>query len=284
MEQFASYDGTVLAYHRKGGTGDVPLVCLPGGPASASFYLGDLGGLSAERPLILLDSRGAGDSDTPADPDSYRCIRLVDDVEALRRHLGLARMDLLSHSAAGNLAMLYAARHPDRLSHLVLVAPSWLATGLEFSDEEWLEALRRRRDEPWFDEVYAAVMRVNDGKALPGDRETGLRLFHGTWTPEVVAYVKLSESAWSTDARAGYGAGDAPFGDPAELRAGLKRVEAPVLVLGGELDPAPTPRLLRELAGLFPHGTAVAQPGSGHSPWLDDPTRFVTTVGRFLTQ
>ncbi len=72
MEQFASYDGTVLAYHRKGGTGDVPLVCLPGGPASASFYLGDLGGLSAERPLILLDGRGAGDARTGIPPSCGR--------------------------------------------------------------------------------------------------------------------------------------------------------------------------------------------------------------------
>ena len=53
----------------------------------ASAYLGDLGGLSAHRTLILVDLRGTGASSVPGDPASYRCDRLVDDVEALRTHL-----------------------------------------------------------------------------------------------------------------------------------------------------------------------------------------------------
>jgi len=76
----------------------------------ASAYLGDLGGLSAHRSLVLLDLRGTGESAVPADPASYRCDRLVDDVEALRAHLGMEQIDLLGHSAGGALAVLYAAR------------------------------------------------------------------------------------------------------------------------------------------------------------------------------
>jgi pimeloyl-ACP methyl ester carboxylesterase len=78
-----------------------------------SEYLGELGGLSAHRQLMMLDPRGTGGSATPADPSSYRCDRLVDDVEALREHLALEHMDLLAHSAGANLALLYAARHPQ---------------------------------------------------------------------------------------------------------------------------------------------------------------------------
>ncbi|SCE10666.1 alpha/beta hydrolase fold, partial [Streptomyces sp. BpilaLS-43] len=60
---------------------------------------------------------------TVSDPSSYRCDRLVDDIEALRTHLGLERIDLLGHSAAGNSAALYAAAHPQRLRSLTLVTP-----------------------------------------------------------------------------------------------------------------------------------------------------------------
>ncbi|HTX28184.1 MAG TPA: alpha/beta fold hydrolase [Streptosporangiaceae bacterium] len=45
--------------------------------------------------------------------------RLTGDVEALRAHLGRDRMDLLGHSAAGNLVALYAAAYPQRVQHLV---------------------------------------------------------------------------------------------------------------------------------------------------------------------
>lgn len=45
-----------------------PLVCLPGGPMRDSAYLGDLGGLSAHRQLIVPELRGTGQSAIPADP------------------------------------------------------------------------------------------------------------------------------------------------------------------------------------------------------------------------
>src|SRR3954471_6451365 len=84
---FSAHDGTDLAYHVVG-EGD-PVICLPGGPMQDSAYLGELGGLSTRRRLIMVDPRGTGRSATPEDAASYRCDRLVDDVEALREHLGL---------------------------------------------------------------------------------------------------------------------------------------------------------------------------------------------------
>jgi hypothetical protein len=52
MATFDGADGTRLAYHQAGE--GCPLICLPGGPMQASAYLGDLGGLSAHRWLVLL--------------------------------------------------------------------------------------------------------------------------------------------------------------------------------------------------------------------------------------
>ncbi|HEY5398119.1 MAG TPA: alpha/beta fold hydrolase, partial [Trebonia sp.] len=99
MRRFRSWDGTELSYWTVGS--GPPLVCVPGGPGQAAEYLGDLGGLSGRRTLILLDNRGTGSSQAPRDPATYRVDRLVRDVEALRAHLGLERMDLLGHSASG---------------------------------------------------------------------------------------------------------------------------------------------------------------------------------------
>ena len=121
MRRFTSYDGTELAY-RVVGDGP-PLICLPGGPGRAAEYLGDLGGLDKTRQLVLLDLRGVGSSADPADAATLRVDRLVQDVEALRVHLGLEQMDLLAHSAGAILATLYAAAHPRRLSHLALITP-----------------------------------------------------------------------------------------------------------------------------------------------------------------
>ncbi|MEV7281665.1 alpha/beta fold hydrolase [Streptomyces sp. NPDC093111] len=132
---FTTYDGTARAY-RTEGRGE-PLVVLPGGPLRDPVRLGDLGGLSAHRTLVVLPARGTGDGAAPADPASHRRDRVAD-VEALRAHLGLDRIDLLGHSAGGDLATLYAAAHPERVRSLVLAAPGTHAVGIgvETSDEE----------------------------------------------------------------------------------------------------------------------------------------------------
>src|SRR6266496_664354 len=110
MPVLSARDGTKLSYRVLGeGT---PVVCLAGGPMQDPTYLGDLGGLSERVQLIMLDYRGTGQSETPADTDSYRCDKLVHDVEALREHLGLERINLLAHCAGANLAVLYSARFP----------------------------------------------------------------------------------------------------------------------------------------------------------------------------
>lgn len=95
-------DGARLAAHLIGTR--LTLLCLPGGTLLDSDYLGDLGGLSSPRRLVLLDPRVSGDSDRPEDPAPYRCDRMVADVEVLRRHLGFEVIDLLAHSAGANLA------------------------------------------------------------------------------------------------------------------------------------------------------------------------------------
>src|SRR3954454_2601570 len=90
LTQVSADDGPRLALHLSG-TGD-PLLCLPGGPMLDSAYLRDLGGLTSLRTLVRLDRRGTGASDTPDDPSSCRCDRMVADVEAARRPLEVERI------------------------------------------------------------------------------------------------------------------------------------------------------------------------------------------------
>src|SRR4051812_8145139 len=118
MPIFPAPDGTGLAFRLAGTGGAPPVMCLPGGPMRAGAYLGDLGGLTTHRRMAVLDLRGTGESEEPGDPATYRCDRQVEDVEALRKHLGLERFDLLGHSAGASLAVRYAARYPDRLRRL----------------------------------------------------------------------------------------------------------------------------------------------------------------------
>jgi proline iminopeptidase len=278
MPAFHAFDGTNLVY-RVGGDG-APLICLPGGPMRASAYLGDLGGLSSRRRLILLDLRGTGDSATPADPSSYRCDRLVDDVLALQDHLGLDRADVLGHSAGANVAVQYALRHPPRVGRLVLVTPSGRAAGLEPDAAMRREIVSLRHGEPWFAAASAAFERIAAGGEADEDWAALAPFFYGRWDTAAQAYDAAGQEQTNEEAAAAFGA-EGAF-DPAATRAGLAGLGSPALVLGGRLDLQRPPAITAEYAALFGNSRLVVQPDAGHFPWLDNPGQFVASVTSFL--
>ncbi|GAA2659255.1 alpha/beta fold hydrolase [Paractinoplanes durhamensis] len=271
METFPSYDGTQLAFHRVGAGS--PLICLPGGAMRASAYLGTLGGLAADHELLLLDLRGTGSSSAPSDPDTYRADRQAADVEALRVHLGLDGIALAGHSAGAAVATHYAAAHPDRLTHLVLINPSPRVVGLEISDADRQQVMEQRRDEPWFPEAFAALQRLWAGEATEADWDAIAPFNYGTWDADARADVALPRNV---EAGAVYYAAD-----PLDASA-LAAVKAPVLLITGEYDPQIPPHRAPDYAALFPNATVAVAAGAAHSTFVDDPAWFRATVADFL--
>ncbi|MFD4570961.1 alpha/beta fold hydrolase [Streptomyces sp. NPDC058417] len=275
---FTAPDGTRLAPHERGA--GPPLLCLPGGPMQSSAYLGDLGGLTAHRRLVLLDPRGTGASAVPADPASYRCDRQVADVEALREHLCLDRVDLLAHSAGANLALLYATRHPDRVARLLLITPSVYAAGVQVTAEDRLSAARLRRGEPWFEPAYEALESLTAGRPVTDAAQAVAPFYHSRWDDEARAYDAAGDRTRNPEAAAAYGA-EGAF-DPPATRAALPSLRSPVLLLAGRTDVAAPPSAMEEYAALFPKSEFRVQPDSGHFPWRDDPSAFTRVVEGFL--
>ncbi|MFE2187920.1 alpha/beta fold hydrolase [Streptomyces sp. NPDC059455] len=274
MPTFSAPDGTRLAY-RVIGDGD-PVVCLPGGPTD-SLYLGDLGGLSTHRQLIILDLRGTGRSAIPEDTSSYRCDHLVNDVEALREHFALPRMDLLGHSAGTNLATQYVARYPKNVSKLALIGPSPRTVGIEISGEMRRELAQLRKNEPWFPAAFAALEAIAEGTG--SDWEALAPFLRGRW--DATAQNHHASSQPKNKEAVALFAAEGAF-NPATTRAALAACEVPVLLLAGEFDLNSPPQSAAEFAALFPDATLVVQPGAGHYPWLDDADQFVATTAAFL--
>jgi pimeloyl-ACP methyl ester carboxylesterase len=261
------------------GEGD-PLVCVPGGPMQDADYLGDLGGLARHRRLVLLDPRGTGRSAVPGDPASYRCDRQVADIEALREHLGLSRIDLLAHSAGTNLAVLYAVRRPAAIGKLILITPSLFGVGIPVTGEMRRQVAQLRKDEPWYPAAAAALAAIGAGNGTQADWEALTPLRYGRWDAAAQRHHEASEKRINL-AAADVFASDGAF-SPEATRAALATFPAPVVVLAGEYDLNSPPPAVSEHAALFPDATLIVQPRAGHQPWLDDPDRFVTGLLPYL--
>jgi pimeloyl-ACP methyl ester carboxylesterase len=281
---FAAVDGTRLAYTE---VGQGPrLLCLPGGPGRASAYLEDLGGLAATRTLVRLDARATGSSEVPADPSSMRFDRLADDVEALREHLAQERVDVLGHSAGCLVAQVWASSHPERVASLVLVTPSDRLQGGERADVPAVRAARR--DEPWYADAIEAQEAL--ATAPPAQQQALVRatrpFFYGRWDERTQAHAASADRQSSKRAELGFAGqpGGAGVGE-ADLEGivrGLRRVDSPVLVLGGERDALTGVDSVHAVAACFPLSRAVVLERAGHFPWVDEPDAFRAVVEAFL--
>jgi proline iminopeptidase len=108
-------------YYREIGQGQ-PIIILHGGPDfDHTYLLPEMDRLSDTFRLIYYDQRGRGKSADNVKPDDVTIQSEVEDLESIREYFQLEAVALLGHSWGGVLAMEYALRHPDRVSHLILL-------------------------------------------------------------------------------------------------------------------------------------------------------------------
>jgi proline iminopeptidase len=109
-----------LYYEQCGNPAGKPVVCLHGGPgAGCSPKLRRFFDPARYR-IILFDQRGCGRSKPHAELTDNTTWHLVADIEALRRHLDIARWQVFGGSWGSTLALSYAQRHPAAVTELVL--------------------------------------------------------------------------------------------------------------------------------------------------------------------
>lgn len=253
------------------------LVCHPGGPGFSGAELGDLGGLSATRELVLVDPRGTGATPAPGDPAAYRTADYVADLEELRVDLGLATFDLLGFSHGGVVAIAYAAEHPGRVRKLVLA--STLAAFTPELVEEGERAKARSKGEPWHAAAMEALAREEAG-AYETAEDAG-----AMWAAMAPMYF----SRWDERYRAAVEVPVAPAplkvfnAEPFDLRPVLPAVEAETLVITGRDDFICGPAAAETIAAGLRRAEIVLLDDAGHMTFLEQPEAFASAVERFLS-
>lgn len=279
LDRVEAADGASIAIHVIGD--GPPLVCVPGGPGRASAYLEDLAGLSQSHTLLRIDLRGTGFSPLPEDRESLSFPRLADDIEAVRLAKGLDTIDLLAHSAGCFVALMYAARHPGRISRLVLVTPP--GRGFMDNSEDVKRIRATRKDEPWYAEAAEIEEMLEYAPEHRRARfDPGLRAFgYAKWDDRAQAHAASGDSQMSMRASAAF----APTGQAIDRdgwHTALAAMAAPTLVVVGPHDGMTGTAAGQVIAGLMPNATVTEVDGAAHYPWVDAPEAFRATVADFL--
>jgi pimeloyl-ACP methyl ester carboxylesterase len=117
----AELSSGVSLYYERSGSGD-PLVLIAGTGCDHNYWRLQEAEYAKEREVILLDTRGAGQSTVAPDPDSYTAEVLADDIAELISQLGYDRVDVAGHSLGSCIAQQLALRHADMLRSVQLHA------------------------------------------------------------------------------------------------------------------------------------------------------------------
>lgn len=127
----ANINGASLYYEDTGGSGEA-IIFHHGYTGSHDSWEVVVPALSNDYRCVVMDCRGAGDSEHTA--DGYSIEQYADDVIGMADFLGIDRFTYVGHSMGGVMGMELGIRYASRLNRLVLVAPA-PADGIDQSSE-----------------------------------------------------------------------------------------------------------------------------------------------------
>jgi proline iminopeptidase len=257
-----------------------PLVLCHGGPG-AYDYLGSLAAMLEDRFTVLrYDQRGSGRSEVTG---PVTMAAMIDDIEALRRALGIEAWIAGGHSFGANLALAYAAAHPARVRAILYVSgtgldPAWHAEYVE----RRLERLARAEQEEF------ARLRA-DLPTFPGPATDGARrrLRELSRVADVVDPCCLnripdfSDHPVSDAVNVSLGAEWEALSVTPAFRAAVATIPAPALLLHGAGDPRPA-RFVEDLARRLLRAEFHLLPDCGHWPWIERPDPCAARLRSFL--
>ena len=269
--------GGTLFYEVRGGRAGRPLVLINGGPGFDHTQLlvvpAAWDRLAQGRPVVLYDQRGTGRSFAlkPGAPDTLE--EQVADLEALRVHLAAETIDVAGHSSGGYIAMAYAARHPDRVSRLVLVDSGPLTPseardllGELFPDVVARQAAVNASQDPSGQDAVNELRRLRRMMLFcsPENRDNYIKLAaHLPFSQQVNA--ALSEDINRLD-----------------LTPRARGFGMPVMIVTGRFDVVVPPSIAYKVHQQIPGSRFVIFERSGHLPFVEEPDAFATELESFL--
>jgi proline iminopeptidase len=270
--------GATIYYEVRGGGPGTPLVLVNGGPGFDHAYLhvSDVWDRLAERrPVVFWDQRGNGRSGALQAGQSCTLADQIADLEALRAHLGYDKIDLLGHSWGGYLVMAYAARHPERITHLVILdsaAPRWQDTRYLFEDMyPETEELRVSFD-------YGMAM--GDKAAEAGGLGAYMSMLFVSPEKRDAFLAAASSFAFSLPVNQALEADLVRF----NLNPELPKFRFPTLVGTGRYDFNVAPLIAYRIHKAIPGSRFVAFEHSGHLPFYEEPEEFQRVLEEFLAR
>lgn len=262
--------------------GDGPqMVVVPNG----MYFRNDFERLCGGRTLVFYDLRNRGFSDSVSDPSKLNggILNDVDDLEAVRQHLGIRKMTLIAHSYVGLTIILYAMKHSAHVSRMVQLAPVQ-----PYADKKYPEHLTVH--DGVIQEVWAKLAELQKQRGA----ESQVEFCRKSWSVLRRIYVFKEADAVKID----WGRCDLPnelnfmeywnesiFPSMRALQLtsdDFAKVTVPVLTLHGTKDRSAPYGGAREWGLVLPDARLVSLEDTAHALWIEAPKKVFDAINTFL--
>ncbi len=246
-----------------------------GGPgADHSSFKPTFSALSPKMQLVYFDHRGQGRS-ARGPKETYTLDNNVEDMEALRQHLGLNQIVVIGASYGGMVALTYASRYPQHVSHLIAI--------VTVPDFRFLDRAKSILAERGNDAQKAIAQRLWEGNF---ENEEQLReYFKITRSLYSITYDPDSpQKSWDR-AIVSPDAINVAFGGflrTYDIRSELPKITAPTLVIGARHDWICPPEFSEEIANAIPNSDLRIFEHSGHAVRADEPEALLDAIAGFI--
>jgi len=266
------------------GSGDNILFLLNGGPGLPCDYLRDPHIFLAEEGyrVVAFDQLGCGKSDRPDEPSLWSIARYVEEVETVRKALGLEKFNLLGQSWGGWLSIEYALTYPDAIQSLVLANTCGDLPHLTTE-------LNRMRDALGSETVAMMLHHESMGAIDHPEYQAAITILnyrHVCRLKEWPSSLLASVNDWNMGP---YGTMQGPneflyIGNLKDWNRipEMARLKMPTLIITGthdEIGPACALRMHNAL----PNSRVVVLPNSSHVPFYEEPDDYFASLKSFLS-
>ncbi len=225
--------------------------------------------------LVFIDHRGCGRSKKTKASD-YTLENNIEDIEALRKHLGLEKICIIGVSYGGMVAQGYAIRYPKNVEKLILVvtAPSYRC--LEEAKKNLLEKGNSKQikiTEHLWNGTFKNAKHVGEYFKLMDP------MYSMVSKKKKKPVFAKSKTIWSHEAlNQGFGGFLRKF----DFIPHLKKITCPTLILAGEQDWICSPNQSKIMAKHIPHSQLKIFKNCGHVIAVDAHKNYINTIKGFL--
>jgi proline iminopeptidase len=290
--QYIKANGHKLWLVEVGESKGQPLFLIAGGPGATHYGLRSFDPLaSSGSRLLYFDGHGRGKSDVAKSPSDYSLANDVEDLEAMRKELKLAKIAVLGHSYGGVVAQAYALKYPQHVSHLILANTFHSYLMWQENNNNY-----NREMSVGYPEVWAELMALREKGFVSKDKEHqdvyGKMPYAYIYSYNPTNFGKPKDprkypNNWNADLyyqMVGHD-GDFVVGNDIgnfDFRKKLKDLTMPVLVIAGRYDRVATPAQIIKYKEYCPQAEFVMFEKSGHNPQVEENEKEMEVIRKFL--